>query len=183
MQYTLARPPRRLLLSEQDVLEKLLPKLFASTTDGRSITGELSAYFGYSQRQMRREFSALFGEPVGSFVRRLRIEHAAGCLVHERRTVADIADGAGFSTSEAFAKAFRLHFSLSPSEFRGLNQGSECNFPGYLLCWPRQVSFASNVQVKAGPGQVVTFVYDELVLLAKVLAPGVVDWCPHRRRT
>jgi AraC family transcriptional regulator len=66
-----------------------------------------------------RLFLAWTGETVKCFVRRRRLESAAGRLRHcpeEKITV--LALNCGFSSPEAFARAFREHFGMTPSQWR-----------------------------------------------------------------
>src|SRR5208282_4990160 len=82
------------------------------------IDAELADRFGYSTTQLRRVRLALLGEPIGSFLRRTRLEWAAGRLTLERTSIAEIGRGAGYLSEEAFSKAFHAHFECSPSAFR-----------------------------------------------------------------
>jgi AraC family transcriptional regulator len=72
----------------------------------------------FSPFHFHRIFKALAGEAVHDYVRRLRLESAAVALKSTRRSVLDIALGAGYGTHEAFTRAFRQMFGVSPSQFR-----------------------------------------------------------------
>jgi AraC family transcriptional regulator len=64
-------------------------------------------------------FSAWMGETLGDYLRRRRIEVAAMRLVAQPRVpVLHIALSVGFSSAEAFARAFRARFGCSPSSWR-----------------------------------------------------------------
>lgn len=66
-----------------------------------------------------RLFLSWTGETLNTFVRRRRLETAAGRLRHcpdEKITV--IALNCGFASPEAFARAFREHFGMTPSKWR-----------------------------------------------------------------
>jgi AraC family transcriptional regulator len=59
------------------------------------------------------------GETLQVFVHRLRLERAAQLLVFDRlRSISDIALDCGFSSSSAFARAFKGAFGVSASEWR-----------------------------------------------------------------
>ena len=63
---------------------------------------------------------------VTSFILKLRLEHAAKLLLEQPdKSVAQIANESGFSTSTYFSDRFRQHFGLTPSDFRkeALEQG------------------------------------------------------------
>ncbi len=79
---------------------------------------ELAAHAGFSRHHLNRLFSECIGESLGEFARRIRLERAACCLRSGARPVADLAFEAGYSTPEAFARAFRLAYGIPPSEYR-----------------------------------------------------------------
>lgn len=65
-------------------------------------------------------FSFYQGEPFWQFVKRKRLEYAAGLLRHSGHSVSDIAELSGYGTKHSFAKAFVSHFSFTAREYRGL---------------------------------------------------------------
>lgn len=98
---------------------------------------ELSSIACFSKFHFLRIFKAFTGETVGEFSSRIRIEKAAFFLIYNLSTpITEIALDCGFSSSQNFAKAFKLYYSLSPSEFRKKNQSvplcSESN-PGNII--------------------------------------------------
>ena len=80
---------------------------------------ELAAVAHFSPFHFHRIFSAMVGETLNGFIRRLRIEKAATMLVQNpRRSITEIAFECGFSGSSAFARAFQETFQMSASEWR-----------------------------------------------------------------
>jgi len=74
---------------------------------------------GMSEFHLHREFHQAIGESVGRFVTRKRLETAALRLACEpSTTVTTIALEVGYSSSANFAKAFKIHFGISPKEVR-----------------------------------------------------------------
>jgi AraC family transcriptional regulator len=65
-----------------------------------------------------RTLRGILGETPKQFTLRLRIDHAAGALVSSRASILDIALDCGFESHEAFLRAFRRRFGLSPSAYR-----------------------------------------------------------------
>ncbi|MFM1665463.1 AraC family transcriptional regulator [Aeromonas salmonicida] len=65
-----------------------------------------------------RVFTAVAGETPGEMCRRLRMQRAAWQLCYTDASVTTIALGAGFASSQAFAKAFRRHYGCTPGAFR-----------------------------------------------------------------
>jgi AraC family transcriptional regulator len=78
-----------------------------------------------------RVFRGAVGETPLELHRRLRMERAAGNLLHEDIPVTTIAFAAGYETHESFTRAFRMHYQCSPSEFRQSRHpdGSGCAKP------------------------------------------------------
>ncbi|HNY30186.1 MAG TPA: AraC family transcriptional regulator [Fibrobacteria bacterium] len=73
----------------------------------------------FSPYHFHRVFGAVVGEPLMSFVTRLRLEKAAKLLVHEQATpVSRIAERVGMPDSSVFARAFRRQFGVSASAWR-----------------------------------------------------------------
>lgn len=71
-----------------------------------------------SKAHFHRVFRAMFGETVMEHLRRLRLERAAQRLRFTRDGILDVAVGSGYSSHEAFTRAFQAQFGLTPSSFR-----------------------------------------------------------------
>ena len=79
----------------------------------------LAAVACFSPFHFHRLFHAWMGETLQVFVHRLRLERAAQLLVFNRlQSISDIALECGFSSSSAFARAFRLAYGVSAGEWR-----------------------------------------------------------------
>jgi AraC family transcriptional regulator len=82
-----------------------------------------------------RLFLSWTGETLKCFVRRRRLESAAGRLRHcPDEKITFIALNCGFASPEAFARAFRDHFGMTPSQWRsgGWNGwGTAASDPGH----------------------------------------------------
>lgn len=100
---------------------------FISRNIDRELTlEEISEVAAFSKFHFHRIFKAVVGETVAEFTRRLRIETAANRLMANRlEDITAIAFKCGFSSSQNFAKAFRQHFGLTPSEFRKSKTGNK----------------------------------------------------------
>jgi AraC family transcriptional regulator len=76
-----------------------------------------------------RVMSAIAGEPPGRFRRRILLERAAYRLVSTATSVLDIAVEAGYSSHEAFTRAFARAFGLPPSSWRSAPTRIELSCP------------------------------------------------------
>lgn len=61
-------------------------------------------------------------EPVWHYVKRYRIEYAAGLLRHSDYSCAAISEMVGYASKHAFSKAFSNQVGISPTGFRSLKQ-------------------------------------------------------------
>ncbi len=79
----------------------------------------LARVANFSPYHFHRVFRAMVGEPVGTFIRRLRILTSAHKLAREpARPITAIARECGFSSPSSFAREFRRHFGMSASAYR-----------------------------------------------------------------
>lgn len=79
----------------------------------------LAKVANFSSFHFHRLFTAWFGETVGDYVRRRRLETAAMRLIAQPRLpVTQVALSVGFGSTEAFARAFKTRFGFTPSAWR-----------------------------------------------------------------
>nr|AJW65397.1 AraC regulator [Nocardiopsis sp. CMB-M0232] len=71
-----------------------------------------------SEHHLRRMFAALAGMPLSEYVRRRRLTLAGAEVLEGRRTLLDIAVGYGYSSAEAFNRAFRAVHGITPGQAR-----------------------------------------------------------------
>jgi len=75
------------------------------------------AYF--SKFHFHRIFTAMVGETLNSFIKRLRIEKAASIVIASPKfSITEIALNTGFSSSASFSRTFHEHFGMSATDFR-----------------------------------------------------------------
>lgn len=73
---------------------------------------------GYSYYHLTRLFKSMFGESVGSYIKKRRLVSSTKELLYSDKKVIDIAIGSGFESSEAFSRAFKSIYKVSPIEYR-----------------------------------------------------------------
>lgn len=72
----------------------------------------------FSPYHFHRLFTAVMGETVGTFVRRVRLERAAQLMkAAPRRSLSAVAHEAGFGSLSDFSRAFRRQYGLAPSRW------------------------------------------------------------------
>ena len=79
---------------------------------------EIAKKAGISNWHFQRLFHQAVGETVGSYLRRRRLADSLNDLRRTSRRVIDIAVDFRFGSSEAYSRAFKTEFGLSPKEFR-----------------------------------------------------------------
>src|SRR3954471_13644578 len=73
---------------------------------------------GTSSRQLQRVFEEIGGRSFRSHLAAVRMDRAREMLLEDNTTVRTIAGRVGYSQPAQFAKAFRRHHGISPSELR-----------------------------------------------------------------
>ncbi|MEU3776573.1 AraC family transcriptional regulator [Streptomyces sp. NPDC032472] len=79
---------------------------------------ELARIAMTSEYHFRRLFSALAGLPLSEYVRRRRLTVAGAEVLAGERTLLDIAVRHGYTSAEAFGRAFRAVHGIGPGEAR-----------------------------------------------------------------
>ena len=93
--------------------------VLADTLDDREASGEaLASRLHLSRFHFDRLISAVAGEPPTTLRRRVLLERAAYRLITTDHDVLSVALDAGYSSHEAFTRAFSRAFGRSPSRWR-----------------------------------------------------------------
>ena len=66
-----------------------------------------------------RRFGEAFGMPPMAYLNRLRIYKAMSLLSSTERSIEDIADEVGIRDRSYFARVFKKHSGVTPTEYRG----------------------------------------------------------------
>lgn len=82
----------------------------------------VAEYVGLNERYLSTLFSKETGETFMSYLTGLRLQKAASLLRHSNAKVYEIARLCGYQNPENFNKAFRKHYSYTPTEWRKLNK-------------------------------------------------------------
>lgn len=73
---------------------------------------------GYSYYHLNRQFTAVLGESVGGYIKKRRLADGAKQLLYTDRKIIDIAMEHGFDSPEAFSRAFKAVYRVSPYTYR-----------------------------------------------------------------
>lgn len=77
----------------------------------------LAADLHYSASHLRALFRGLSGEPAGQTAKRLRLDRAAVVLRMGHGVVRDVSRRSGYASTEAFTRAFKSRFGVTPGRF------------------------------------------------------------------
>ena len=92
--------------------------LAAAGVDSDVPLSALAARVGLSTFHLHRLFARIAGETPKQYTLRLRISRGAALLLTSKSSILDIALSCGFKSHEAFVRAFRRRFEMSPSAYR-----------------------------------------------------------------
>lgn len=98
----------------REILDSVVASLEEDDVDGNALAERACL----SPFHFSRLVAARIGEPPVAFRRRLLLERAAYQLSATQAPVTDVALDAGYSSLEAFSRAFRRSFGQTPSELR-----------------------------------------------------------------
>ena len=79
---------------------------------------EVAAEVGVHPSHLARAFRAHYGDSLGGYVRRLRLDWAAERLVRTEEPLAALALEAGFVDQSHFTRVFKQRFGLTPARYR-----------------------------------------------------------------
>ena len=79
-----------------------------------------------SRRQLQRAYAEIGDTTFREHLTRVRMERAAGLLADRALTVREVARRVGYRQPAQFAKAFRRHIGVAPSDYR--TRGSNGRF-------------------------------------------------------
>jgi AraC family transcriptional regulator len=105
-----ARRPPTWLLRAQELIHSEFTKTIRAT--------DVAHLVGVHPAHLAREFRVHFRLPMGSYVRRLRLDWAARELVRSEAPLAAVALAAGFADQSHFTRFFKRHTGLTPQMYR-----------------------------------------------------------------
>ena len=86
--------------------------------DTQITLAEISNQHHMSVSSLKTSFKAVYGMPVYTYLRKLRLESAENMLLQTNQSVIEIANKVGYSNASKFAVAFKEQFGVSPSDIR-----------------------------------------------------------------
>jgi AraC family transcriptional regulator len=84
--------------------------------------GEMAADLGVSPVRLSRLFRQFYGEPIGDYLRRIRVQFACRALANPATELTQVAIDAGFADQSHFTRVFKRVTGLTPGDFRRVAQ-------------------------------------------------------------
>lgn len=101
----------------QNVIEEIDRRIKENCDEGVTLE-QLAKEFGYSEYHFSRKFREVSGMQFRDYLRFRRLAFALKQLRDTQDSILDIALDHGFSSNEAFTRAFKDAYGLTPSEYR-----------------------------------------------------------------
>lgn len=79
---------------------------------------QLAAQFHITPKSLTREFQRLFNRTVPAYIKEERLEWAYLLLLHDNKSISDVALMVGYSDPANFTREFKKRFKLSPGQLR-----------------------------------------------------------------
>lgn len=98
------------MYEEYKAMIKKAIKYIEDHLDEELTTEKVASHSAVSMYHFHRIFQSYVGMSVTNYIRKRRLTHAAQVLVSTERAVIDIAVQYGFSSQEAFTRAFKRMF-------------------------------------------------------------------------
>jgi AraC family transcriptional regulator len=111
--------------SYQARLDRVVDHIYAHLDDDIRSEG-LAEIACLSPYHWHRIYVAMRCETIGATIRRLRLQRAADRLANSDLSLPTIAEGAGYGSADAFARAFREAYGQTPADYRA--RGSHAAF-------------------------------------------------------
>lgn len=79
---------------------------------------EVADHVGVHSVHLAKTFRKFHQTTVGSYLRKIRLEHARNQIINTQKPLAEISFEFGFSDQSHFSRLFKSEFGLSPRQFR-----------------------------------------------------------------
>lgn len=106
-------------------LAKRVAEYLAENLDKKISVIEISKIFHVSQTHLQNIFKGVYGVPIYSYTRILKMQAAALDLIHTDLTIMEIAGKCGYDNGSKFASAFREVMGETPNEYRRLHNSKK----------------------------------------------------------
>lgn len=169
------------MTSAGDVFASFLDALASGVAEHEVATSDIAARLGLSRSHFSRLVTAVAGEPPAALRRRILLERAAYRLITDEAAILDVAVESGYSSHEAFTRAFSAAYGVTPSTWRrtpgrlqlDAPNGVHFHPPGGLLLPARRKMYGMDLVVRMLEHNV--WLIDEMLRRSQQLPDGTLD--------
>ncbi len=79
---------------------------------------DLARTIGTNQQTLKKEFKELFGMTIWGYYNDLRMEKAKDLLIHQEKSIAEVADNIGYKNPQHFTVAFKKKYGILPKALK-----------------------------------------------------------------
>lgn len=108
----------RACTEEQLTLARQAKQLITADLSKKLTIRQLAEALQVSETKLKLTFARVYGQPVYSYTKELKMKKAASLLTESGKTVLEIAGELGYDNGSKFSEAFRSVFGKSPREYR-----------------------------------------------------------------
>ena len=102
---------------DKQFLEDLLAIIDKNLSSPEMDIDFVCAEIGMSRTKLYNKVKGITGQPIGDFIRTIRLRKAAALMMQRELTLTDIMYSVGIQTQSYFSKAFKQEFGKSPTQF------------------------------------------------------------------
>jgi AraC-like DNA-binding protein len=111
-------PPESLSGRERERMHEARHLLLSRLADPPTLA-EVASAVGTNDFALKRNFKAVFGQPVYAYLLRVRLAHARRLLRDSSFSIKEIASAVGYAHAGHFSTAFRRSYGVTPGRYRG----------------------------------------------------------------
>lgn len=104
---------------QEETLAQQIHRYLMTNLDKHITIDELSRLFLVNPTTLKEEFKATYGLSIAAHMRNHRMERSGKLLLEGKLSVAQIAQAVGYESSSKFSAAFKAHYGVIPSKYRG----------------------------------------------------------------
>lgn len=105
--------------NDQELMDRIMKSINKNIGDSDFTVEQLAAEVGLSRVHLHRRIKELTGITTSEFIRNIRMEQSARLLKERKINISQVAYSMGYSNVSHFARIFKQHFGVSPTEYVG----------------------------------------------------------------
>ena len=102
---------------DKEFIEEFLAIIESQLTNPDMDVDYICGKIGMSRTKLYQKIKHITGQPIGEFVRTVRLRKAVEIMTHENVVLSDVMYRVGIQTQSYFTKAFKKEFGKTPTQF------------------------------------------------------------------